>query len=155
MREKLFLDTDIILDVIFKREPHFIDSQKVMSLVEKNYFQGYTSCLIIANCYYIINSNKDRKTALKAISKLRSFLNILPFTDKEIGESLSSDIKDFEDGIQYFICVNNYIDNLVTRNIVDYRDMEIAALTPKDFLNLEETKKIIERSEDNKKQNES
>jgi len=146
MREKIFLDKDVILDVIFKREPHFLDSQKVMSLVEKDFFRGHTSSLIIANCYYIISSNKDQKTALKTISKLRSVLNILPFTDKEIGESLSSDIRDFEDGIQYFICLNNNIENLVTRNIADYKDMDINALTPKDFLNLEETKKIIEAS---------
>ena len=147
MREKIFLDTDVILDVIFKRKPHFLDSQKVMSLVEKDFFCGYTSSLVIANCYCIISSNKDQKTALKAISKLRSVLNILPFTDKEIGESLSSDIRDFEDGIQYFICLNNNIGNLVTRNIADYKDMDINALTPKDFLNLEEIKKIIEASD--------
>lgn len=152
MSKKLFLDTDVILDVIFKRGPHFIDSQKVMSIVERDFFRGYTSSLIIANCYYIINSNKDQNTALKAISKLRSVLNILPFTNREIGESLSSDIRDFEDGIQYFICVNNNINNLITRNIADYKGMEINALTPKDFLNLEETKKIIERSENNDKQ---
>lgn len=154
MSEKLFLDTDVILDVIFKREPHFMDSQKLMSLVEKDFFCGYTSSLIIANCYYIVSNNKDQKTALKAISKLRSVLYILPFTDKEIGESLSSDIKDFEDGIQYFICMNNKIDNLITRNISDYKNMDINALTPKDFMNLEAMKKIIEAS-DKDKQNKS
>jgi predicted nucleic acid-binding protein len=150
MRKKIFLDTDVILDVAFKREPHFIYSQEVLSLIEKNVFSGFTSSLIIANCYYIISSNRDDKTALKTVSKLRSILTILPFTDKEIGESLSSDIKDFEDGIQYFICVNNNISNLITRNIADYKDADINILTPKDFLNLEETRKIIE-STSNKK----
>jgi predicted nucleic acid-binding protein len=149
MRKKIFLDTDVILDVAFKREPHFIYSQEIMSLVEKNVFSGFTSSLIIANCYYIISSNNDYKTALKTISKLRSVLSILAFTDKEIGESLSSDIKDFEDGIQYFICVNNNIDNLITRNITDYRDVDINVLTPKDFLNLEETRKIVEATFNN------
>ncbi len=149
MSEKIFLDTDVILDVIFKREPHFIDSQKVISLVEKDYFCGCTSCLILANCYYIISNNKNQETALKAISKLRSILDVLPFTDKEIGESLSSDMKDFEDGIQYFICVNNNVNDLITRNITDFRDVEINVMTPKDFLNLKEIKKIIEGPDDN------
>jgi predicted nucleic acid-binding protein len=149
MTGKLFLDTDVILDVVFKREPHFTDSQKVMSLVEKDLLYGYTSSLIIANCYYIISSNKDDSTALKTILKLRSIMKILPFTDKEIGESLSSDIKDFEDGIQYFICINNNIGYMVTRNIADYRDVDINVLTPKDFLNLEETRKIIEAKDNN------
>jgi predicted nucleic acid-binding protein len=149
MKEKLFLDTDVILDVVFKREPYFSDSQKVMSRVERNFFCGYTSSLIIANCYYIISSNKNKKTALKTISKLRSILNILPFTNREIGESLSSDVKDFEDGVQYFICINNNINKLITRNISDYKDIGIKVLTPKDFLNLEKTKEIIEASNNN------
>ena len=144
MTERLFIDTDIILDIVFKREPFFSDSQKVLSLIERNYFSGFTSSLIIANCYYIINSNRDKKIALKTISKLRSILNVLPFTDKEIGESLNSNIIDFEDGIQYFIALNNNINNFITRNISDYKDLDINVLTPKDFLNLEKIKKIIE-----------
>ncbi|MCE5330110.1 PIN domain-containing protein [bacterium] len=143
MIEKLFIDTDIILDVIFKREPFFYDSQKILSLIEKNCFSGFTSSLIIANCYYIICSNIDKKTALKTISKLRSILSVLSFTDKEIGESLNSSINDFEDGVQYFIALNNGINNLITRDISDYKDLNINVLTPKDFLNLEKVKKII------------
>jgi predicted nucleic acid-binding protein len=144
MIEKLFIDTDIILDIVLKREPFFPDSQKVLSLIERNYFSGFTSSLVIANCFYIINSIRDEKTALKTISKLRSIINVLPFTDKEIGESLNSNIKDLEDGIQYFIALNNGINNLITRNISDYRDLDINVLTPTDFLNLEKIKKIIE-----------
>ena len=143
MIEKLFIDTDIILDIVLKREPFFPDSQRLLSLIESNYFSGFTSTLILVNCYYIISSNKDKKTALKTISKLRSILDVLPFTDKEIGESLNSNINDFEDGVQYFIALNNSINNLITRNISDYKGLDINVLTPKDFLNLEKIKKII------------
>jgi predicted nucleic acid-binding protein len=144
MMEKLFIDTDIILDIVLKRDPFFSDSQKVLSLIERNYFSGFTSSLVITNCYNIVNTNTDEKTALKTISKLRSILNVLPFTDKETGESLNSTIKDFEDGIQYFIALNNGINSLITRNISDYKDLDINVLTPTDFLNLEKIKKIIE-----------
>jgi predicted nucleic acid-binding protein len=144
MTEKLFIDSDIILDLVLKREPFFNDSQRLLSLIERNYFSGFTSSLILANCYYIITGNKDKKTALKTISKLRSVLNVLPFTDKEIGESLNSSIADFEDGVQYFIALNNGINTLITRNISDYKGLDINVLTPKDFLNLEKIKKIIE-----------
>ena len=64
-------------------------------------------------------------------------------SDKEIGESLNSNINDFEDGVQYFIALNNSINNLITRNISDYKGLDINVLTPKDFLNLEKIKKII------------
>ncbi len=121
MKKKIFIDTDVILDLVFERKPFFYDSQKILSLVEKNYFTGFTSSLILANCYYIINSNKNKDAAQKTIAKLRSILTVLPFTDKEIGESLNSNIKDFEDGIQYFIAVNNGINTIITRNIQDYK----------------------------------
>jgi len=145
MIKKIFFDTDVILDVILKRQLHFAPSQQVMSLAESGLIQGHTSSLIIANCYYIISSIEDNKTAIKAILKLRVFLKILSFTDKEISQSLNSEIKDFEDAIQFFICVNNNINNLITRNVSDYRKMEINALSQKDFLNLDEIKTIIEK----------
>lgn len=79
MKEKIFIDTDIILDVVFERRPFFYDSQKVLSLIEKNYFIGFTSSLILANCYYIISNNNNKNTAAKTVSKLRSIMTVLPF----------------------------------------------------------------------------
>lgn len=144
MKEKIFIDTDVILDVVFERSPFFYDSQKVLSLIEKNYFIGFTSSLILANCYYIISNNKNKNTAAKTVSKLRSIMTVLPFTDKEIGESLNSNFKDFEDGIQYFISINNGLDTIITRNISNYKNVDIHIFMPNDFLNLEKIKKIIE-----------
>lgn len=143
MKAKIFIDTDVILDITFERKPFFYDSQKILSLVEKNYFTGFTSSLTLANCYYIISSNKSKNIAQKTISKLRSILTVLPFTDKEIGESLNSNMKDFEDGIQYFIAVNNGLDTIITRNIQDYKNVDINVFMPNDFLKLEKIKKII------------
>ena len=144
MKIKIFIDTDIILDIVFERQPFFIHSQKILSLIEKNYFIGFTSSLILANCYYIISSIKNKNIAAKTISKLRSILTVLPFTDKEIGESLNSNIKDFEDGVQYFITIKNKLDTIITRNISDYKNVEINVFMPNDFLNLEKIKKMIE-----------
>ena len=143
MKESIFLDTDVILDLIFERKPFFYDSQKIISLIEKNYLRGFTSSLILANCYYIISNNKNKTIATKTVSKLRSILTVLPFTDKEIGESLNSGFRDFEDGIQYFITVNNGLDTIITRNITDYKNADIIVLMPKDFLNLEKIKELF------------
>ncbi len=150
MKEKIYIDTDVILDVVFERKPFFYDSQKILSLIERNYFVGFTSSLILANCYYIVSSNKNRNVATKTISKLRSILTILPFTDKEIGESLNSKIKDFEDGIQYFVAINNGLDTIITRNISDFTNVDINVFMPNDFLNLGKIKKLIELKQHNK-----
>ncbi len=134
MKIKAFIDTDVILDVVFKREPFFPDSQKILSLVERNQISGYTSSLILANCYYIIKSQNNKNLADITISKLRSIFTVLPFTDKEIGKSLNSNFKDFEDGVQYFIASNHGIDTIITRNISDFQHADITVIRPKEYL---------------------
>lgn len=141
---KIFLDSDVLLDILLKREPHFDHSQKLLALIENSRIEGHTSSLILANCYYIVENNKDKSTAEKAIRKLRSILIILPFTDKEIGESLSSNFKDFEDGVQYFITINNGIDTIITRNVDDYKLANIKVLSPIEFLKLKYVIEMIE-----------
>ena len=142
-KQNVFLDSDILLDVIFERKPHFKDSQHILALIEKNKIKGYTSSLIIANCFYIIQNNFSTQKAKNAVQKLQVLLTILPFTNKEINESLNSNIKDFEDAIQYFIATNNKIKTIITRNIKDYKKAECEVFTPSDYLNFEEIKKSI------------
>ncbi len=92
----------------------------------------------------VISKNNNKNIADKTVSKLRSIMTVLPFTDKEIGESLNSNFKDFEDGIQYFISINNGLDTIITKNISDYKNVDIHIFMPNDFLNLEKNKTIIE-----------
>lgn len=133
---KIFIDTDIFLDTILDRKPHAEFSNKLLSLCEQNEINGNTSCLVIANIYYIINKISNHQKAISSIDKIRSIVSVLPFTNKEIAESINAEFRDFEDGIQYFIAVNHKIDCLITRNIKDFKKASISILTPKEFLKL-------------------
>ncbi len=144
MENKIYVDSDVILDVLLERYPHFEKSQKILALIEKCVFRGFTSSLILANCFYIIENNFSKIRAANAIRKIRSLFDILPFSNKEIGESLSSNIEDFEDGIQYFIASNNNVGTIITRNIKDYKNLDCEVFTPFEFLNLNYVKDIIE-----------
>ncbi len=136
MKKKIFVDSDVILDVLLRREPYFYDSQEILAQIELYKVVGFTSSLILANCHYIVENLKNKQKADNAIHKLRSIFTILPFADKEIGESLSSSFNDFEDGIQHFIATNNNIRILLTRNIKDFTTSSLTILTPKDFANI-------------------
>ena len=134
MKNAVFIDSDIILDVLLEREPHFKDSQTILGLAESNDVRGFTSSLIIANCFYIIENQKNQAAARNSIAKLRSILHVLPFSDKEIGESLNSNFKDFEDGIQHYIALNNNIDAIITRNTRDFKNAGLPVMTPAELL---------------------
>jgi predicted nucleic acid-binding protein len=145
MENRIFVDSDVLLDVLLNRNPHFENSQQIIALVEKCVFEGFTSSLILANCFYIIENNFSRVRAMGAVQKIRSIFEVLPFSDKEIGESLSANVADFEDGVQYFIALNNNIGTIITRNIKDYKNLDSKVFTPGDFLNLNYVKATIEK----------
>ena len=136
MKDKLFIDTDIILDIALTREPHFYSSAFISSLIETKSVVGYTSSIVISNIYYIIRKVDTHKTAIEFISKMRLFINILPVDDEIIFLSLESKFKYFEDAIQYYCAYNNKIDFLITRNVKDYSKAQIKVHTPEEYLKL-------------------
>ena len=134
MKNRIFIDTDVFLDTLLERKPYCVYSNRIIGLCERSEIRGFTSSLVIANIYYILNKLSNKEKAIQAINKIRSIINILPLTDKEIGESISAEFQDFEDGVQYFIAVNNKIGRIITRNVKDFKKAAIGVLTPKEFL---------------------
>jgi predicted nucleic acid-binding protein len=131
---KLFVDSDIILDLLAKREPHYTYSSRLFTLIDKKEIIAFTSPLIIANLHYLLKKMTSNASALKSLRKLKTFVNILPIDDKVIDQSLNSDFNDFEDANQYFTAVNNGLTLLLTRNKRDYKQSKISVLTAEEFL---------------------
>lgn len=137
---KLFIDSDIILDLLAEREPHFIHAARLFTLIDQNEIEAYTSPLIFANLHYLLKKQSTNLLALKSLRKLKTFLNILPIDERVIDQSLNSEFTDFEDAIQYFTAVNNGITLIITRNKLDYKRSKIDVLTAEEFLKSLETK---------------
>jgi len=132
--KKIFIDSDIILDLLAKREPHYIYSAKLFTLIDQQKFIAYTSPIVFANLHYLLKKSASNSSALKNLRKLKTFINILPVDERVIEQSLNSEFNDFEDAIQYFTAVNNGIKLLLTRNKVDYKKSKIPIATAEEFL---------------------
>jgi predicted nucleic acid-binding protein len=143
MKEKLFIDADIILDIAFTREPHFRYSSLILSSIESKLVEGFTSSVVISNIYYVIKKIESHKTAIDFITKLRLLIKVLPVTDEIIQLSLESYFKDFEDALQYYTSIINKIDFLITRNVKDYTRTEMKVHTPEEYLKLKNIQKNV------------
>ena len=132
--EKVFVDTDIILDLLSNREPFYIHSANLFSAADKNEIKLYVSSLSFANLNYILSKQYSVDQARKKLQKFKTLVTVLSVTDKVIELALSSDFKDFEDGIQYFTAIENNIKTLLTRNLKDYKSAQISVLTAEQFL---------------------
>lgn len=134
MTPRVFIDTDVLLDVLLKREPHWDCSRRVLALCETGKLEGTTSALILANVNYILARTKDPKTARAAVGTLREILTVLPLTNRELGQALASEFSDLEDGMQYFVAVNQGVGTFITRNVRDFRSAVLAVRTPGELL---------------------
>ena len=134
--KKIFLDTDVILDVSIEREMDIKDSVKIINLVENKLLNGYTSSVIFSNTYYIQRKLIGHDIAINFLKNLRMLLTVLNVDDLIIKKALETDFKDFEDAIQYYTAIENNMDCIITRNVDDYKNSTIPIYTPTELLKI-------------------
>jgi predicted nucleic acid-binding protein len=132
--KRLFLDSDVLLDVILQREPFSFYSQILVSECEDRKLPLNTSTLVIANIHYILKKKLGAKTARDIVNKLIKEMNILTFNRENIEQALLSPFSDFEDGIQCDIAKREKCDVIITRNTKDYKESALPVLTAEQFL---------------------
>jgi predicted nucleic acid-binding protein len=132
--ERIFIDCDICLDLLAKREPHYEPAALLFTQADKGKIKIYVSSLIFSNLHYLLSRQFFQKEARRILNSFKVLVNVVSVDDKIIGLALSSDFKDFEDAIQYFAAVENNIGILLTRNLKDYRQARISVMTAEDFL---------------------
>ncbi|ABZ94672.1 Hypothetical protein LBF_2175 [Leptospira biflexa serovar Patoc strain 'Patoc 1 (Ames)'] len=136
MIQNVYLDSDVIIDYLYAREPFFQESVELISLIENKKIKGYISSLIIWNIFYILAKYTNEKSARGLIKEFKTIIEIIPIDEKIIDLGLNSTIKDFEDSIQYFAAKSKKIKYIITRNKKDYPNGEIKPLSPKEFLTI-------------------
>jgi predicted nucleic acid-binding protein len=132
--EKVFVDSDIVLDLLSGREPHYNFAAELFSLADKNSIKLYVSSLTFANVNYILSKQLSAGQARKMLLKFKTLVNVLTVNNKIIDLALASDFHDFEDAIQYNAATENGVTTLLTRNLKDFRKAEIVILTAQQFL---------------------
>lgn len=133
---KLYIDSDIILDLLVKRND-YDNAAELMTKINKKKYKGYTTPLAVANIHYIMTKFGGKKKSIKNIRKLRKIISILSIDEEIVDEALLSDNTDFEDAIQYIASEKNNIDFIITRNKGDFKNSKLPVLNAKEFLRIE------------------
>jgi len=132
--QKIFIDTDIFLDVLANRQPFYDKAAAIFTLIDSGKIIGFTSPIVFANLYYILSKQLSKKYAISSLKKLKTLIRIVQVDEKNINLSLESDYSDFEDAIQYHAALSAGLSTLITRNIKDYKNPTITVCTPEEFL---------------------
>lgn len=133
---QIFLDTDVILDLLAQREPHVQSVLHIFLSIQQHELKAATSSVVIANLFYILRKSYSRSQTKRHIHKLLMFVDVLSVGEDIIMQALNSEFTDFEDAIQYYTAMKYEIDVLVTRNKKDYVHAQIQVLLPAEFTQL-------------------
>ena len=134
MTKKIFVDSDIVLDVLCKRDPYYEYAAKVFSLADMKKLTVYTSSLVVANVYYILRKAIGIEKSKEALRKLRLLVKIISVEEREVDLALNSSFSDFEDALQYYTAVKHGMETLLTRNIKDYKEKDLIIQTPEQLI---------------------
>ena len=132
--EKLLIDTNIIVDLLTKREDFHVEAQELFSLADEDGVKLFISAMTFATTRYLISKYLNENEARKIMMRFKLLVKILPLEDDILELALASDFRDFEAAIQYHTALKNRLDIIITRNKKDFKTSRIPVLTAREYL---------------------
>ena len=134
--KKIFIDTNILLDVILRRDGFYKNSAEIWADCELGKVQGYVSAISLNNMHYVMRKLVASDIALKYVRFVLNVFSIVPLDDAILRLSVDFPQKDFEDAIQMFSAVQVKADCIVTRDIAHFSNDYISIVSPEEYCDL-------------------
>jgi len=135
--DRLFFDTNILLDVLERRAPWFPDALNCMARVREGRCAGAMTVLSLSDLAYI-QRGSPVKVVYKAFERLAEFLEIAPLDAGSVRVAFAAGLNDIEDGFQYGAAVGWHATHLLTRNLGDFAGCAgVRVMMPSDYLSPE------------------
>jgi predicted nucleic acid-binding protein len=136
MNKKLFVDSDIILDLLAERKLFYDRAAELFTLAYEKQVELFTTAVILANVFYILRKIKGAAETKRQLKNLRLLIKILPVGESIADMALNSKFDDFEDALQYFTAKEHGIFAILTRNVKDFKVKDIMVQTSEEWLKM-------------------
>lgn len=131
---KLFIDTNIVLDLLAKR-PEYPSAAELFTLADQGKLVLLVSSLTFANTHYILVKHEGRDKAIQVLQNLELIVSIVDLNGKIVRLALNDkDFKDFEDGLQYYSALESDAEVIITRNLKDFKHSKLPVMNARQFL---------------------
>lgn len=134
MKLKLFLDTNIMLDLLGEREPYYIPAARIATLADQGNVMLVVSSLSYATVNYLLSKFESAEKVKEKLRRFKIISEICALTGQIIEKGLNSEFPDFEDSLQYFSALDSNCNILITRNAKDFKEADIPLMTAEEFL---------------------
>lgn len=134
---RILVDTNIILDVLLKREPHNKAAQVILTKCADREITGYLAAHSIPNIFYVLRKDYSQEERRKFIRNLCEIFRISDLNAEKIVSAIDNEqFWDFEDCLQEECAAAETVDYIVTRNSGDFKLSRVKVIEPDEFVKL-------------------
>jgi predicted nucleic acid-binding protein len=134
MRIRIFIDTNVMLDLLGERKPFYEPIAKIATLAEKEMLTMVVSPISFATANYFLSKFENPNIAKEKLRKFKIISEVCSLDERTVEKGLNSSIKDFEDALQYFCATESNCKMIITRNGKDFRESLLPVMTADEFL---------------------
>ena len=132
---RVLVDTNILIDWISHRNDYYKNAKEIVQLCAEHRMEGCIAVHSITNMFYILRKNVGFKERNEIFKTLTDIFSIIPVDDKKISLAVKNEeFSDFEDCLQMECAESFEADYIITRNVVDFANSRIKAISPQEFL---------------------
>lgn len=132
--KRVFLDTNVAVDLMAKREPFFEDARSIFSRSADGEFILLLSVLSFWNIFYLMRKDPGEVKARKDLAILASLVEVVPALGADLHRALGSNLKDLEDALQLEAAVRAKAGVIITRDAEGFKGANLPIMSPAAFL---------------------
>ncbi len=136
---KVLFDTNVILDVLFDREPFVEDASYLLSKVEQSEIIGFVCATTITTIHYLLKKALGASKASIYTESLLSLFVIAPVNRLVLEKAIKSKFNDFEDAVIHEAALHAGAQYIITRNVKDFKKSQLPVFEPQEFINMVES----------------
>lgn len=132
---RVFIDTNVVLDLLAQRKPFYEDAAVLFSLIHQGVLEGCVAAISFSTTAYVMRK-LDVDVVKNMLSQFATLVTVLPIGSNNVREAVSANsaFNDIEDAMQYSVAKNGGCDVIVTRNVKDFVHSDIPVFSTDDFL---------------------
>ena len=132
---RLFLDTNIVVDLLDRREPFCHDAVRLFTMAYYKQVQLIVSPMTFSTASFLLHRHGSEGVR-NLLSNFRQLSRVAASDERTVDDSLTSQFKDFEDAMQYYTALRAKADVIITRNKSDFEKSQIPCYEPLEFLDI-------------------
>lgn len=136
---RLFLDTNIVVDLLEGREPFCYDAAQLFTMAHDKKVQLLVSPMTFSTASFLLRKHGPEGVR-NLLSNLRQLVSVTISDEQTVDDSIASQFNDFEDAMQYYTALKAKAEIIITRNGKDFKASMLPVMTTSEYLSSIETK---------------